>query len=427
MHDREAQLTRELDRLGAAGEHRLGSHVDPDPGDLTGEQLPAHPGRALEHQDRAAGRSEGPRSCQTGDAGADDDRPAGPRQGRRHGSSLSPGDPAAEPRTPRPRRTAMRPSRIAPVAAAAAAALLLLTACSGGSGGDAATSDTGLAAGGSAAQGAGDAAAAVPSPANAPEAAADADAGKAYRADQAVDLSTQQQALIRTGTVALRSDDVGKTRYDVQVLVDEHDGQVADDKTETDKSGSPLRSRMVLRVPVGDFDEVMTSLAGLAQLASTTTSSEDVTTQLIDVEARIEVQTRSVQRVRQLLAQAASIRDIMAIEAELSDRQAELDSLTQQQAYLKDQTSFSTVKVNIERKPSATAAPTKDDDSGFLAGLAAGWHGLKSTVVAVATVVGALLPFALLALLLGVPAWILVRRIRRTPPALVAPGPESTP
>ena len=319
----------------------------------------------------------------------------------------------------------MRPSRIAPVAAAAAAALLLLTACSGGSGGDAATSDTGLAASGSAEQGSGDVAAAVPSPANAPEAASDS--GKAYRADQAVDLSTQQQALIRTGTVALRSDDVGQTRYDVQVLVDEHDGQVADDKTETDKSGSPLRSRMVLRVPVGDFDEVMTSLAGLAQLASTTTSSEDVTTQLIDVEARIAVQTRSVQRVRQLLAQAASIRDIMAIEAELSDRQAELDSLTQQQAYLKDQTSFSTIRVNIERKPSATAAPAKDDDSGFLAGLAAGWHGLKSTVVAVATVVGALLPFVLLALLLGVPAWFLVRRIRRTPPALVAPGPESTP
>ncbi|MEO6512169.1 MAG: uroporphyrinogen decarboxylase, partial [Nocardioides sp.] len=41
-----------------------------------------------------------------------------------------------------------------------------------------------------------------------------------------------------------------------------------------------------------------------------------------------------------------SIRDIMAIESELSNRQAALDSLTQQQTYLKDQTSLATIKVS---------------------------------------------------------------------------------
>ena len=100
----------------------------------------------------------------------------------------------------------------------------------------------------------------------------------------------------------------------------------------------------------------------------------------------------------------------MAIESEVAQRQAELDSLAQQQAYLKDQTSMATVKVNIERTPDPTRPPpTKDDDSGFLAGLAAGWNGLETTVVAVATVVGAVLPFAGVALLLGVPVWLLVR------------------
>ena len=84
----------------------------------------------------------------------------------------------------------------------------------------------------------------------------------------------------------------------------------------------------------------------------------------------------------------------MAIENELANRQAQLDSLLQQQAYLKDQTSMSTIKVNIERKPDPKKAAPKDDDDGFLAGLSAGWNGLKTTVVAVATVVGAVLPFA---------------------------------
>jgi len=315
----------------------------------------------------------------------------------------------------------MRPTRL--LAVSATALLLSLTACSGGSD-DLGTTST---------EGGGDVAADMDAGgaggASAPDAAeAPAESGRADGSDgapdavQAVDLTTQQ-ALIRTGAVALRSDDVGQTRYDVQVLVDEHGGQVGDDKTETDKSGEPLRSRMVLRVPADDFDEVMESLARLATLASTTTSSEDVTTQLIDVEARIKVQRASVQRVRQLLTRAESIRDIMAIEAEIAQRQAELDSLGQQQAYLADQTSMATLKVNIERKPDPTK-PSAEDDSGFLAGLGAGWDGLRTTVVAVATVVGALLPFAAVALLLGVPVWLLARRMRRTP---VASAPVAAP
>jgi hypothetical protein len=311
----------------------------------------------------------------------------------------------------------MRTRRLVPqlMAAGAAALMLGLTACSGGGGSDAdAPSATAVEAGGGAGGDAARDSAEVPAPANAPQ-----DGSVAKNAAQLL----TQQALIKTGAVALRSDDVGKTRYDVQVLVDEHNGQVSDDQTETDKTGEPLRARMVLRVPVDEFDEVMTKLAGLATLASTTTTSEDVTTQLIDVRARIKVQQASVDRVSELLARAQTIRDIMAIESEVSRRQADLDSLTQQEAYLKDQTSMSTIKVNIEREPDAVPPTKKDDSSGFLAGLGAGWGALKTTVVAVATVVGAVLPFAVVVVVLGLPVWLLVRRLRRQPVPVPATAP----
>jgi hypothetical protein len=305
------------------------------------------------------------------------------------------------------------------MAVGAAALLLGLTGCSGGGADQASPTATDqVAAGGGGGAPAEDGA--VARDAAEEPAASQAGGGGAKSAVQFL----TQQALIKTGAVALRSDDVGKTRYDVQVLVDEHNGQIADDQTETDKTGAPLRARMVLRVPVDQFDDVMGKLARLATLASTTTTSEDVTTQLIDVEARIKVQQASVDRVRQLLARAQTIRDIMAIESEVSRRQADLDSLTQQEAYLKDQTSMSTIKVDIEREPDAVAPKKKDDDSGFLAGLAAGWSGLKTSVVAVATVVGAVLPFSVVALVLGLPVWLLVRRLRRTPPPAPAPVPS---
>jgi hypothetical protein len=184
---------------------------------------------------------------------------------------------------------------------------------------------------------------------------------------------------------------------------------------------------MVVRVPAADFDDVMAALGRMDQLVSTSSSSQDVTTQLIDVEARIKVQEASVQRVRQLLTRAQSIRDIMAIESELANRQAELDSLKQQQAYLNDQTSLATISVNIERKPDAIPPEKKDDRTGFLVGLDAGWDGLKGTVVAVLTVVGAVLPFAGVGLVIGVPVWLLVRRLRRTPAPLPVQSEASQP
>jgi hypothetical protein len=73
---------------------------------------------------------------------------------------------------------------------------------------------------------------------------------------------------------------------------------------------------------------------------------------------------------------------------------------------------MSTITVHLEEK--VDKAQEEDDDNGFLAGLAAGWHGLKTFTSGLATIVGAALPFALVAAVLGIPLWLLVRRSMRT-------------
>jgi hypothetical protein len=197
---------------------------------------------------------------------------------------------------------------------------------------------------------------------------------------------------------------------------------VAEEKTRTDDDGELVESRMVLRVPVADFDAAMAELEDVAQLASSSRSSEDVTGEVIDTEVRIRAQSESLKRVELLLARAQSIRDIVAIEAQLTRRQADLDSLKARQAYLADQTSLSTITVFLERKPDGERE--EDDETGFLAGLANGWDGLKAFTTGAATVVGTLLPFTLVLLVLGVPAWLLVRSLgrRRSPEPAAAGG-----
>lgn len=287
-------------------------------------------------------------------------------------------------------------------AAASLAALMALAACASGSGGDESSADAGSVA-------------EMPAPA---EGEANRDAVMADTAGR--DVPEMEKAIISTGNVALESKDVEQAAFDVQQVVDEYGGDITDHKTNTDDEGEVRHARMVIRVPADNFHAAFADLEQAADLTSSSSTSEDVTTQVIDNQVRIRAQRRSIQRIEVLLDRAQSIRDIMAIETQLTRRQADLDSLEQRQAYLQDQTSLSTITVSIERTPEKQETE-EEDESGFLAGLSDGWDGLKAFGTWVGERTGNLLPFAGIGLLIGVPAWLLVRgAVRRRPKAPAA-------
>ncbi len=220
-----------------------------------------------------------------------------------------------------------------------------------------------------------------------------------------------EPAIISTGVVSLRSRDVGAIGFDVQQILAEHRGTVDDERTQTDQRGAIERSRLVIRVPAAEFTDAMDALEKVGTLQSSSRQSEDVTTQVIDNAVRIRAQEESLRRVEALLARATSIRTIISIEAQLSQRQADLDSLKSTQAYLRDQTSMSTITVLMERTPTRTNQP-EPKSAGFLAGLDDGWGALQFFAGGLALLLGRLLPFLVLLALLAYPALLLVRRLR---------------
>ena len=66
--------------------------------------------------------------------------------------------------------------------------------------------------------------------------------------------------------------------------------------------------------------------------------------------------------------------------------------------------------------------PAERDEAGFLTGLEGGWDALRNGAVILATILGAMLPFTVVLLLLGVPAWLVGRSLlrRRRPEPLPA-------
>jgi len=153
---------------------------------------------------------------------------------------------------------------------------------------------------------------------------------------------------------------------------------------------------------------VMDQLAGLGRLVDSSRKSEDVMTEVIDVDQRVEVQRKGLRRTVALLDRAESLADVLKIEDEITRRRADLDSLVGQQRYLRSQTSLSTITVSVDRALPARVAHT----GGFVGGLRSGWDGLTAFLGWVVTAVGTLLPFTLLLVVLAPLAWVVRRALR---------------
>lgn len=168
---------------------------------------------------------------------------------------------------------------------------------------------------------------------------------------------------------------------------------------------------VVLRVPSEDLDGVVTSLSELGEVTGSRSSADDVKSEYRDLEARVATLEAGADRLRELVAEATSVESVATLERELADREVELDALKARMQVLAEDVSRSTVTLHLaeDRETLDQTAP----DTGFLAGLAAGWDAFVRSVTLVVTALGALLPFLALALLVAVP--LLLRRRRRVP------------
>ncbi len=299
-------------------------------------------------------------------------------------------------------------------AAGALAALAALTACSGGassSDGSSSTSAVGSAAGAT------DGAATAPGVAN----------RLAAGADRSVVHAT---AVIRTGEVAITSRHPARVRAEVDTLLKARGGSIDNEQTTNSRDGRIESSTLVLRIPVDQFEAAKRALMGMGRLKTSDESSKDVTTQVIDVGERVTTLQNSIDDLQRFQRAAHDVKDLLDFEEKITARQAELQSLKAQQSYLDDQTSMATLTLYLSTPATYVPPPDALENAGFLSGLRAGWHALGDAVVVVLTVVGATLPFLVLAALVGVPAWFGLRaqlRNRRSPAPPTTPAVPGSP
>ncbi|HEY7104239.1 MAG TPA: DUF4349 domain-containing protein [Mycobacteriales bacterium] len=254
----------------------------------------------------------------------------------------------------------------------------------------------------------------------APNAAAAPNAGRQDSAADSAASITLRPALIRTAELAVAVHDVPAEAAAAGAAARAAGGAVAGD--DRSGSGADAHATLVLKVPPEKMDAMLDQLGRLGREHSRSSSTQDVTQDVADVDARVASMQASIARVRAILSRAERIGDVVSVEGELSRRTTDLESLQARQRALAGQVNYATITLQLTADRAAAPAPPPDQ-AGFLGGLRGGWHAFAATLGWVFAALGAVLPFLLLAVPVAV-AWVVLRR-RRLTAAPSAPAPRA--
>ncbi|ONH35619.1 hypothetical protein BL254_09940 [Protofrankia sp. BMG5.30] len=185
------------------------------------------------------------------------------------------------------------------------------------------------------------------------------------------------------------------------------------------------RATVSLRVPTRSFDDLRGQVGKTGEVRASTVSSQDVTGEYVDLEARLKALSSSRDTYLALLGKADSIGEILSVQQRIDDVQARIEQLEGQRQVLADASDLATLTVRISEQGTPTTRPDPDDDEGLVGALRLSWDRFTGGV---AVLVGLIGPIVLIALLAGAGfgGYRLLRRIRnrtRTPTAPGAPTP----
>ena len=212
----------------------------------------------------------------------------------------------------------------------------------------------------------------------------------------------EEEHVITTGQVYVTADDPAAALATLTEKVASLGGSVASSQKWT--SGDSPYAEATVRVPASEFQGVLDWLPEVGTVDSQSTQTENVTTQITDLNARIEALNTSVARLTELMATAENTADLLAAEEMLTQRQAELDSLTSTLEYLSDLVSMSTLTVTF-----STISKTPGPSISW----GEAWNNFVSSLFWLLNALVFVLPWALL-LTVIVMVWRLVRRRKKS-------------
>lgn len=182
--------------------------------------------------------------------------------------------------------------------------------------------------------------------------------------------------LIRNGQLEFQTEEVKQTKTEVEKICKELNAYISSESE--NNYGNRLQYNQMIRVPANSFDALVARIEPLAKkIDNKNISTQDVTEEFIDVEARLKTKKELETRYREILKQAKTVEEIISIESQIANVRSEIESMEGRLKFLKNQVAFSTLNL--------TYYETIGTDFGFASKLVEsikdGWDNLLTFIL----------------------------------------------
>ena len=166
-------------------------------------------------------------------------------------------------------------------------------------------------------------------------------------AEDSTAQSAQSSKIIYTANLTLESKDYDAARAALDEALADADGYM-ESSNESTYTGSSRSLSLTLRVPQEHYASFLAAAAQAGNLVNRSEKAEDVTSQYVDLEARLANLKAQRTRLQELQASADNLSDLLEIESSLSDVQYQLESYQSQLDWYSDQVECCTVYISLD-------------------------------------------------------------------------------
>ena len=153
--------------------------------------------------------------------------------------------------------------------------------------------------------------------------------------------------IIRTAQLSLITKEFDKARANVEAILKRHRGYVGEMKVGS-AAGSGRTLTAMLRVPSDQLDATMAEMKALGRVDSESQNGQDVTSQYVDLEARLANARNTSQRLTDLLRnRTGKLSDVLEVEQELDRVRGEIEQMEAERKAMANQVTFATLNATI--------------------------------------------------------------------------------
>lgn len=224
-----------------------------------------------------------------------------------------------------------------------------------------------------------------------------------------------QRFLVRTGemTVTVARGKLPEAAARIVGLTTGYGGYVLTSQISTSDSSAAPYADITVRVPANVYNAAIRRFGELGRVQGVQTSATDVTSQYVDLRARLSQARQVDRRLLGFLARTTTVTEALAVQARIDATQLKVEQLAGQLKALRAQVTYGTLTVSLTERGAHHVAGHRN---GFAAALAASWRHIVGGFEAIVVGLGAIIPFAVLIAALAVAAWYAARaagRLRR--------------